>query len=50
MSDIDSLWDYGDPAGSEARFRVALAGAAAELRPELLTQIARAQGLSLIHI
>ncbi len=45
MSDIDSLWDYGDPAGSEARFRVALAGAAAELRPELLTQIARAQGL-----
>lgn len=35
---LDALWDFGDPAGSEARFR--------ESRdPELRTQLARALGL-----
>jgi len=45
--EIDDLWDYDDPAGSEARFQSRLAqaepGSSAYL--ELLTQIARAQGL-----
>lgn len=45
MTDIDALWDYGDPAGSEARFRAALAEATPERRLELLTQLARSQGL-----
>ena len=45
MTDIDSLWDYDDPASSEARFRAALANATSDRRLELLTQIARAQGL-----
>jgi tetratricopeptide (TPR) repeat protein len=44
---IDALWDFGDPAGSEARFREALRetapGSATEA--EVLTQAARAQGL-----
>ncbi|QDQ25013.1 tetratricopeptide repeat protein [Chitinimonas arctica] len=48
-ADIDSLWDYDKPAVSEARFRAALAKAKAagntEQAAELLTQIARAQGL-----
>lgn len=41
------LWDYDDPAGSEARLSERLAALAGEpaLRAELLTQIARAQGL-----
>lgn len=44
--DVDSLWDYGDPAGSEARFRALLsADDSTARRLELLTQIARAQGL-----
>ncbi len=46
-SEIDDLWDYNDAAASENRFRSRLArtepGSAAYL--ELLTQIARAQGL-----
>ena len=45
--EIDDLWDYDDPAGSEVRFRArrsrTQAGSLADL--ELLTQIARAQGL-----
>jgi tetratricopeptide (TPR) repeat protein len=43
----EGLWDYDDPAGSEARFNERLAALADEpaLRAELLTQIARAQGL-----
>ncbi len=45
MAEIDSLWDYDDPAGSEARFRAALDEAAPARRLELLTQLARAQGL-----
>lgn len=47
--DIDALWDYGDPAASEARFQELLArmgdGAPADLRAQLLSQIARTHGL-----
>ncbi|MFN8468623.1 MAG: tetratricopeptide repeat protein [Caldilineaceae bacterium] len=39
--DIDSFWEYGDPAASEARFRAALDAAEGDERLELLTQIAR---------
>ena len=47
--DLDALWDYNDPAGSEVRFRAKMpeteaAGDAAPLA-ELLTQLARSQGL-----
>lgn len=48
LPDIDALWDYDQPKTSEARFRAALAEAADfpdAYRLELLTQIARAQGL-----
>ena len=45
--DFDALWNYDDPAGTEAKFRAVLAqavpGSSDEL--ELLTQIARCQGL-----
>jgi tetratricopeptide (TPR) repeat protein len=46
-SDFDQLWDYDDPAASERRFRELLARMPAGTPPylELLTQIARAQGL-----
>ena len=48
-TDIQSLWDYNDPAGSELKFRAVLDDAAQEsdesYKAELLTQIARAQGL-----
>jgi len=47
--EFNDLWDYNDPAGSEARFRALLAGpdapAEAGDRLQLLTQIARALGL-----
>jgi len=45
--DFDSLWDYTDPAASEGRFVALLpnAGDRSGDRLELLTQIARAQGL-----
>jgi len=41
-----SLWDFQDPAGSQARFAEA-AGAASDpsVRQSLLTQVARAQGI-----
>ena len=47
LSDFDSLWDYGRPAETEARFRELLPAAddSPALGAELLTQIARAQGL-----
>lgn len=48
LPDIDSLWNYSDNAGSEARFRAALPAAEASddvaYRAELLTQLARAIG------
>jgi len=46
-NEIDALWDYGEPAASEARFREWLPAAQqdATFHACLLTQIARAQGL-----
>lgn len=38
---IEDFWEYSDPAGSEARFRAALASEHGDRRLELLTQIAR---------
>ena len=43
--DIESFWEYSDPAASEQRFRQALDSAAGDQRLELLTQIARSYGL-----
>ena len=47
--DFDSLWDYNDPSGTEARFRGLLpqarTGGDAGYLAELLTQIARAEAL-----
>ncbi len=43
--DVDALWNYGDPAASEARFREALAGARGDDALVLRTQIARTLGL-----
>jgi tetratricopeptide (TPR) repeat protein len=47
LPDFDALWDYNHPAESEACFRELLPAARARpaIRLELLTQIARAQGL-----
>ncbi len=48
-TDIETLWDYNDPAGSETKFRALLADVTQEtdkaFQAEVLTQIARAQGL-----
>jgi tetratricopeptide (TPR) repeat protein len=43
--DVDALWNYGDPAASEARFREALVGARGDDALILRTQIARTLGL-----
>jgi hypothetical protein len=43
--EIESFWEYSDPAGSEARFRAALATAHGDDRLEILTQIARTHSL-----
>ncbi|HUL96590.1 MAG TPA: tetratricopeptide repeat protein [Usitatibacter sp.] len=43
--DIDTYWEYSDPAASEARFRAALEGASGDERLEILTQVARSYGL-----
>jgi tetratricopeptide (TPR) repeat protein len=43
--DIDALWEYADPAASEARFRGELASAHGDDRLELLTQVARTYSL-----
>jgi len=43
--DIDSFWEYSDPAASEARLRSALVEARGDDRLELLTQIARTYSL-----
>lgn len=48
LPDFDKLWDFSNPAGTEAKFRQTLAesyGAPDDYRCELLTQIARCQGL-----
>ena len=39
--DIESFWEYANPAANKQRFRAALAGASGDGRLELLTQIAR---------
>jgi tetratricopeptide (TPR) repeat protein len=44
-ADIDSLWEYTDPAASEALFRRALFSARGDEALELRTQIARTYGL-----
>eukprot|EP00913_Durusdinium_trenchii_P010942 g10271.t1 len=49
-ADFDSLWDFNDPAGTELKFRQLLPGegdedSGSDRHLELLTQIARAQGL-----
>ncbi len=46
--ELDALWDFGDPAGSEDRFRAVVDRARADddaILAEALTQLARAQGL-----
>ncbi len=43
--DIESFWEYSDPAASEGRFRAALATARGDERLELLTQVARTHSL-----
>ncbi|HRW07074.1 MAG TPA: hypothetical protein P5121_18350 [Caldilineaceae bacterium] len=43
--DIDSYWEYGDPAASEALFRSLLSAVQGDARLELLTQIARTYSL-----
>jgi hypothetical protein len=43
--DVDSFWEYTNPAMSEDRFRTALNSANGDKRLELLTQIARTYGL-----
>lgn len=45
MPDILALWDFDDPAASEARFRAALAEASHDAALSLRTQIARTHGL-----
>jgi tetratricopeptide (TPR) repeat protein len=45
MTDVAALWDFDDPAGSEARFRAAAEEADGAERLVLLTQVARALGL-----
>ena len=43
--DVDTYWEYSDPAASEARFREALGAARGEERLEILTQLARSYSL-----
>jgi len=43
--EIDTYWEYSDPAGSASRFRDALASARGDERLEILTQIARTYSL-----
>ena len=45
VTDVTSLWDFADPAGSEQRFRAAADIAEGSDRLVLLTQVARALGL-----
>ena len=43
--EIESFWEYSDPAGSEARFRGALENSQGDERLEILTQVARTYSL-----
>lgn len=42
---LDDLWDFADPAASEARLRAAAGATTGDDRAELLTQVARSLGL-----
>jgi len=42
---IDALWNFDDPAASERRFRDRVGSTTGDERLEVLTQLARAQGL-----
>jgi tetratricopeptide (TPR) repeat protein len=42
---IEAMWEYGDPAVSEARFRAAMDASDGDDRLEVQTQVARALGL-----
>src|SRR5687768_12350499 len=46
-SDLDSLWNFQDPAGSETKFRSLLddSKAISDFKCEVLTQLARSLGL-----
>ena len=44
-TDLSGLWDFSQPAASEARFRAALVGASPDNAVILTTQIARTHGL-----
>jgi tetratricopeptide (TPR) repeat protein len=45
LPDFDALWDYSAPDKTETKFREILSGVSGNERLELLTQIARTQGL-----
>ena len=45
MMDIDSFWEYSDPAASEERFQDALNGSTGDEHLELMTQVARTYSL-----
>ncbi|MDX6327490.1 MAG: hypothetical protein QOK15_3844, partial [Nocardioidaceae bacterium] len=45
MTDLEALWDFDDPAGSEQRFRDAAAATSGPERVVLMTQVVRALGL-----
>ena len=45
MTEIDTLWDYSNPALSESRFRHALETATGSESHEIATQLARSMGL-----
>lgn len=44
-AEIDALWDYADPAGSELRFRGLAGSASGDALAEIETQVARSLGL-----
>lgn len=44
-TELDALWDFSDPAGSESRLRTAADSADGVAAAELRTQVARALGL-----
>lgn len=45
QDDLDALWDFDDPIGSQRRLRTAADASASPDREEYLTQVARSQGL-----
>lgn len=45
MIDLESMWNFSDPSGSEERFRIAMTSASPDEQVLLQTQIARTFGL-----